>query len=263
MKLRQHICRLSILVCLLGTLTSAIGASSADKKSEEMVAQGKDFQSKGKLTEAIWAYRQAAKAGNLAGTLAAGELLFARGKAAAGRERVLALSEGLGYLYVAATNRQPQACVALADALQSGLGVRTNLVSAYAWLKVAAENDPSFKPDLDRLVVQLEPFEVLQAQQSARQYLSGHWPAQVARAVDQGDPRLQIQGVSQGARGTLVIVNGETLAAGESVNILPAGNASHDPKARLTVSCREIGSNYLLLAVAGEPDLKMLSLETP
>jgi len=146
--------------------------------------------------------------------------------------------------------------------LQNGLGVRTNLVSAYAWLLVAADNNASFKPDLDRLVIQLEPHEVQQAQKVARDYLSGHWPARVGRPVTQGDPRLEIQGISQSSRGTLVILNGDTLAAGESGNVFPVNSSKQNPNERLTVSCREIGRDYLLVAVAGETSLKMLPMET-
>lgn len=262
MKLHQHVNRLVSLVCLLGALTVAKGATAtaAADKSAELVKQGNDFRSKGKLTEALWAYRQAAKSGDVNGAAAAGDMLFHAGQSETGHDRILNLHAGLGYLFVAATNRQPQACVEISEAFQNGLGVRTNLVSAYAWLLVAAENNNSFKPELDRLVIQLEPREVIQAQREARAYLSGHWPVRVARPIQQGDPRLEIQGLSQGPNGTLVILNGNTFAAGESANVFPAGKSTHDPRERLTVSCREIGPDYMLVAVAGETSLKMLSI---
>lgn len=261
MNLSSHTCRLLGLVCFMGSLACAVGAPITTTKPAEMVSQGNDFRSQGKLTEALWAYRQAAKAGDVGGALAAGNMLFNQGKSESGRARILSLSEGLGYLFVAATNRQPEACAELSEALENGLGVRTNLVFAYAWRLVAAENNPSFKPDLDRLVVQLEAHEILQAQKIAREYLSGHWPAQVGRPVEQGDPRLEVQGVSEGPKGTLVILNGGTLAAGESVNVFPAKGSKQNPNEKLTVSCREIGRDYLLVAVAGETSLKMLPLE--
>ena len=151
MNLRRHIGRLLGLVAMSGTLLIiAVPVQSAGNPADELVAQGNDFQRNGKLTEALWAYLQAAKAGNIAGNLAAGELLFSQGQATVGRERVLQLSEGLGYLFVAATNRQPQACAKLSEAMENGLGVQTNLVAAYAWMKIAAEDNPAFRPGLDR-----------------------------------------------------------------------------------------------------------------
>ena len=48
--------------------------------------------------------------------------------------------------------------------------------------------------------------------------------------------------------------------AGESANVVPAGNAGPNSASRLTVSCREIGRDYVLVAVAGEPELRLLPM---
>ena len=143
----------------------------------------------GQLDAAAWAYRQAAKTGNLNATFAAGEVLFLQAQAGTGRERILKLAEGLGYLYSAATNRHAPACAELAKALQNGIGVATNLVCAYAWLSIAAQRNPAYRSELDQLVTRLDPSEVLQAQRIAHDYLAGHWPAPVARPdnVELGD----------------------------------------------------------------------------
>ena len=250
------------VVSLWGTLTMAIGGQPFSNEAEKFVAQGDAFQTTGKSTEALWAYRQAAKAGNVKGAFAAGDLLFTQGKAGNRREQVLKLSEGLGYLFFAATNRYPQACAKLASALQNGTGVQTNLVGAYVWLKLAAHYDPSFGVDLDRLVVQLEPGEVLQAQKMAGEYAAGHWPDRVARPVDQGDSRLLIQGVSVNGRGSLIILNGGTLTTGEMINVSAVKNSKPGAAEKLAVSCVEIGADYALVAVAGEPNLKMLTIES-
>lgn len=258
MKMKRLACQILGIACLLGTLASAVGGQPG---GDELVAQGKAFLDSGKTNEAIWAYRQAAKTGNLQGILAAGEILFQQGRAGNSREQVLQLAEGLGYLFVAATNRQPQACVRLAEALENGVGVQTNLVRAYAWLQVAAQTAPALKADLDRLVIRLEPEEILQAQKLGREYFSGHWPAKVARPVDQGDSRLQVQGVSVGVSGPLVILNGDSLAAGETISVPPAKGSKNPGAGKLTVSCCKIGSDYLLVSVSGEPNLKLLALD--
>lgn len=240
---------------------SAAGGQSAGSGPDKLVAQGDAFRRNGKLTEALSAYRQAAKAGNVTGAFAAGDMLFSQAQAEAGKERVLKLSEGLGSLFVAATNRHPQACAELAYALQNGVGIQTNLICAYAWLEIAAQAAPAFKSTLDRLVVQLEPGDVLLAQKMAREYVSGHWPKRIVNPIIQGDPRLQIQGVSGSGSGTLIVLNGDALTVGESINVSPVGQLKSKSDEKLAVSCREIGVDYALVSVAGEPSLKMLTIE--
>jgi len=259
MKMHPTACQFFGLIALVATLISA----GAARGSDSFMAQGENFRSQGKLTEALWAYRQAAKTGNASGAFAAGELLLLRGQGQSGRERVLDLSEGLGYLFCAATNRHPQACADLANALQKGIGVHSNLVCAYAWLKLAAKYDRSFEPDLDQLVTRLEPGDVLQAQKMAGQYLSGHWPDAVAHSITQGDSRLAIQGLSVRGNESLIILNGETLTVGERINVVSVKKSpGHPAGEKLPVSCYEIGADYALVAVAGEPSLKMLSINT-
>ena len=254
-------CRLWVIVCFLGILTSLAGGQPASKESDKLVAQGDAFQKTGKSTEALFAYRQAAKAGNVKGAFAAGDLLFNQGQTDNGKERVLKLSEGIGYLFFAATNRHAQACAGLANALQNGIGIQTNLICAYTWLKLAAQYNPSYKSDLDRLLVQLEPDDILQAQKVAGEYDSGHWPDRVARSIDQGDSRLAIQGVSVNVRGVLIFLNGDTLGVGEKVNVSSVKSPKNIVAEKLEVSCLEIGADYALVAVAGEPNLKMLPVQ--
>ena len=108
---------------------------------------------------------------------------------------------------------------------------------------------------MDKLVTRLEPSEVLQAQRIAHDYLAGNWPAPVARPVEQGDPRLQIQGLTVGKNGPLIVLNGGTLGVGETIDIRPAKKSG----ARLVVSCFTIAPDHALVAVAGEPNLKLLA----
>jgi hypothetical protein len=248
--------RFWISAFLFGFLMSAIAGQQSDK----LVLQGDEFCSKGKMTEALWAYRQAARAGNVNGAFAAGDLLLSQGKSGNSREQMLKLSEAYGYLFFAATNRNPRACAKLADTLQKGTGIPASLVCAYAWMEIAAKYDPAFRTNLDRMVVGLEPHDILKAQKLARDYISGHWPGYLARSIDQGDPRFQIQGMSVMGQKTLVIVNGDSLSVGDSVNVTPAGTKDHPGESKLLVSCLGIGNDYALVAVAGEPNLKMLPI---
>jgi hypothetical protein len=252
-------CQILSACLLFAALTPAMSAPSAASSAADLVAEGNSFFNDGKLDAALWAYRQAAQRGNVNGTFAAGEVLLRQGLAGNGRERVLKLAEGLGFVYCAATNRHPQACVELSYALQYGVGVPTNLVCAYAWLAVAAQRDPSFKTNLDQLVIQLNPGEILEAQQLAREYAAGVWPPPVARPVELGDTRLQIQGITSGDHGSLVILNGHTLAAGETI-FVPSKIKTQKTEETLTVSCRTIAPDFALVEVVGEPKLKLLAI---
>lgn len=250
---RQFLCA---LLLWLGTATAIVGAPPASKAVDELMEEGKAFVSSGQLDAAAWAYRQAAKTGNLEAKFAAGEVLLLQAQACAGRERILKLAEGLGCLFSAATNGHAPACAELAKALQNGNGVATNLVGAYAWLAIAAQRDPAYRSELDKLVTRLDPTEIIQAQRIAHDYLSGQWPSPVARPVDQGDPRLQIQGMTVGKNGALIILNGSTVGVGETIDVRTAKSGG----GKLVVSCFTIAPDHALIEVAGEPNLKLLAI---
>lgn len=249
------------VACLSGVLTAVAGQPKVDPESVKLVADGKTFLKNGQMNEALWAFRQAAKSGNVEGTFAAGDMVLNQARCSSGKERILKSCEGIRYLFVAATNRNSQACAELSAALQDGTGVQTNLIAAYAWLKLASQLDPVFKPHLDRLVVLLEPSEVNQAQDLAHEYQLGHWPSNLVRAVDDGDPRLRIQGITLGSHGALLVINNATLATGDSADVYSANSPGRSPASKLTITCRETGADYALIAIAGETNLKLLSTE--
>lgn len=249
------------VACLSGVATVIAGAPAADRDSAQLVTDGNNFASQGKQVEALWAYRQAAKAGNIEGAFAAGNMILAQARSSSGRERILKSYEGLLYLFCAATNQHVQACVQLSAALQGGNGIQTNLVAAYAWLKRASQLDQTLKPKLDQLVVRLEPGEIRQAQEMAREFQAGRWPADFAQPVDEGDPRLMVQGITVGNRGPLVVINNVTVAVGDTVEVRPVGSLKRVTAERLIITCREAGADYALVAIAGEANLKLLSAE--
>jgi len=178
-----------------------------------------------------------------------------------GRDRVLKLSEGIRYLFFAATNHSATACYELSLALQNGVGVQKNPATAYVWMKMAVRFDAGFKPDLDRLVLQLDPDEVRQAQAQADAYYSGRWPADFVKTVDEQDPRFRLQGINLGGPRPLVVVNSATFAAGDAQEVRAANAAKSKADDKLVVTCLEIGDDYVLLAVGGEPGLKLLTTD--
>lgn len=233
--------------------------SAADKEAEKLLAEGNDFRSGGKINEAVWAYRQAAKAGNLKAACAAGELLCGPLNTSRGQQRILDVSEGLSDLFVAATNRLPQACDALSGLLQHGTLVESNLVAAYAWMKIAADQDRAFKKQLDQLAAQIPSDELPEATALANRYAKGHWPANLFRPVDRDDPRLKIKGITKGGRMLMVVLNRVTFTEGDTLNVAPDSASRSALNGKLTVTCMEIGPDYVLVSIAGESHLKLLS----
>lgn len=262
--MKRFALHLLIIAMLAISLAPALGGPSlksivpTSREADKLLKEGDSFREHGQLSGALWAYRQAAKAGSAAGAFAAGDLLLEQGRAARGRERILQLAEGLDDLFCAATNHDARACAELSDALENGVGVETNLVAAYAWMKLAADWDAAFKPQLDRLVVLLDPGQIRQAQDWERGYARGRWPANLVHPVDQGDPRLKLQGVSNNGRKSLVIVNDVTLAPGDTADVTPIGHSGVRGE-KLSITCRKIGEDYVLLSIAGETHWKLLS----
>jgi len=233
-------------------------AVAAPPAAVKMVAEGKAYLSNGQINEALLSFRQAAKAGSADGASAAGDLLLNQAKNLTGRDKIQKSFDGLSYLFFAATNLNARACADLSAAYYAGIGVQSNWVDAYAWLKLAAHLDATFRPELDQLVVQLDPDEIHQAQAIADEYQRGHWPACTIKPVEFADPRLRIQGLSSSNRGPLVVVNGSTFAQGDSNCLLPVNSQNRQGTEKLATTCLEIGNDYVLLAVAGEPTLKLL-----
>lgn len=260
MKMKSLASAVSMLACLLLAGTGVHGAPLPGNAAEKWIASGDIAKNSGDITEALANYRRAATAGNVNGAFAAGNLLFAVASPEKNRSNLLNLSEALEHLLMAATNHHAAACARIAEAFQNGCGVGTNLTSAYSWQLIAVRFDPAYKQGLDPLALQLEPDQVIAAQNQARDFLAGHWPGRILQKVEQGDPRLQIQGVSYGPRGPLVILNGATLSLGESVNVAPVNGPKNDPGATISVTYYDAGRDYLLVSIGGDPNLKLLPI---
>lgn len=251
--------RIALLVCLAGALTAVAGQPQPNAKDmERLVQTGNNLLVEGKVADAMSAFRQAAKAGNLEGAYLAGDTLFQQAKGCSGRERVLKAAESCGFLFVAATNLHARACADLSEAFLQGIGQKTNCPAAYAWLKIAAQRDAGLRAELDNLAVALDPADVSRGQDLAREYLAGRWPAEIARPVDQNDPRLKVQGITISSR-PLVVINGSTFAAGDTDEVRSANGAGRPGSDRLTIRCLEIGEDYVLVSVTGESHLKLLT----
>lgn len=242
--------------CLMFLALSA----RAETGVEKLVNEGKSYAKNGQMNEALLVFREAAKAGSMEGSALAGEILLVRAQQSSGRESLMYASEGINLLYSAATNRYAQACFDLSIVYRLGIGVKTNMVAAYAWLKIAAEQNRLLKSDLDRLVILLDSSEITMAQELASEFNRGQWPQFVFKPIVLDDSRLKIQGVTHTSKGALVVVNGITFASGDTSDVPPINAAKQRNTEKLGVTCLEIGKDYVLVAIAGEPNYKLLNM---
>lgn len=223
-----------------------------------LVIEGRTLLHNGQTNAALDAFRKAAKAGNIDGAFLAGDTLLTQAKNNTGRERILKGAESCTYLFIAATNLHSQACADLSETFLNGIGQQANPAAAYAWMKLATQRNAARKAELDQLAVTLDPNAVRLGQDLARDYLAGRWPTAIARPVDENDPRLKVQGVTLGTTKPLVVLNSATFAEGDTGEVRPADSLKNPGARKLSLQCLEIGADYVLVAVAGEPRLKLL-----
>lgn len=224
----------------------------------ELVSRGRELEQAGQPQAAGQFYRQAMLEGADEGayrlaTLEWNQAAHLRGRAQLRKERL-----ALGLWFQAATNRHAAACLRLAECFREGRAVDADPVRAYAWLRLALAFDPEIPlARLDELALEMTPAQIKRAQEIARDYQAGRWPAAIAPALVENDPRWRLTGVITGTRATIK-VNRVTLAAGDSAHIEPWTPPGARPVA---VTCIAIGADFALLAVADEPDRVLLALD--
>ncbi len=76
----------------------------------------------------------------------------------------------------------------------------------------------------------------------------------VIRTIPEGDPRLKLNGITLSAKTPLAVINGKTLAAGESAHV-PAKPQS------LGIKCLKIQTNSVTVLVDGEQTTRILQLK--
>ena len=261
-----HFARRWLVVALLVAATAAgvvaapapakAASTPAKTKTElnRLLASGDAARRNARPAEALMWYRQAALAGSAEATHRAATLLLAGQTSAQPRQSVSRdVPEGVRCLFWSATNMYPAACRDMARIYREGVGVKTNLVQAYAWLRLFSELDSSSgAAELDKLAPYLDVPHLLEAQSLAGQFKNREWPPMPCKKAIEGDARLTLSGLSVGARGALAVINHRTLAEGETAE-LPITNG------RLTVTCCEIRDQSVLVDIAGENEARLLN----
>lgn len=261
---------IAFLITITGLTFSVYAAGNGtavqgEKRSDvdDYVTRGAELELAGKSTAALQFYVQAAQDGSNEGAFRAGKLTWQAANADTGKAKLLKVDAGLRYLYRAATNRHAGACLSLAQAFREGGNLQRDLARAYACLIVAKNYDPSIPTaTLDECVVELDAAALQKAQGMARRWLAAGWPERIAPEILQGDARLKIYGISRGSN-TSVIINRKTFMAGDSASVLPVSEMQPGAKtnaASLDITCAAIGSDYVLVQVDGEKDVRLLQL---
>lgn len=213
------------------------------------VALGECLASSFHATEALEWYRKAAAQGNLEGKFHAGQMLLF---GAPGIPTKLSVqpnqTEGIRWTFLAATNHHPYACWNMAKALSQGLGTSTNLIAAYAWLKLFSETSSGSimgRVQMNELALKLDGASLQSAQNLAVLFKAGNWQAPVARLIPEGDARLKLNGITYGGNAPLAVINGKTLSEGETIKILIKPTT-------LTIKCLKIEKDCATVAIEGE-----------
>ncbi|HEX5220391.1 MAG TPA: hypothetical protein VFZ59_12545 [Verrucomicrobiae bacterium] len=230
-------------------------AAARSEATERLLASGKTCAQSLKPAEALVWYRQAALAGSMDAVQLVGEL-FLRGQTSAIPEQAVPsnIPEGIRWTFWAATNMHPAACRAMARVYFEGVGVKTNLVHAYAWMRLFSELDrKAGASELDRLVRHLEPEQIREAQELVADFKKQQWPPSPCKKVVEGDSRLTLSGISLAGDKSLAVINRRSVAQGETATIALA-------KGELTLTCLEISAQSIVVDIAGENEARLLRL---
>ena len=227
-------------------------AEAGDPQAQFSLANTLSFNFKN--AEALEWYRKAAQQGLVAAKSRIGEMLMFGAVGIPSSQGVKANpTEGIRWTFEAATNRDAKAFLNMSKGLQSGIGVSTNLVEAYAWLQLYSENDPIVgRVWLNQLALKLDVQSLQEAQKMEAQFKAGRWPSLSPRRLAEGDSRLKLGGVIKG-KTSLAIINGKTLAEGESTTI----ELKDGP---LKVKCVQIKQDAVLISIEGENEPRWFTL---
>jgi hypothetical protein len=159
---------------------------------------------------------------------------------------------GVRWTFRAATNQYARACLNMSRALEHGLGVKTNLVEACAWMQLYAEREPvAGRPELTNLIARLDPISIQEGQKLAVSLKARQWTKLAMLKVEQLASGLRLEGVTMGGRSPLAVINHRTLAQGETTEVPVNGET-------LEVKCLEIREASVLIEIEGDGEPRLM-----
>lgn len=222
------------------------------------IALGNKFVEYRRSADALIWYRKAADKGSVEGEYYLGNMLLNGEIGSTADQSVVANPiEGLTHTYRAATNSHPLACRNLSQALQKGLGTKTNFVEAYAWLQLCADRNPLLvRAELENLALRMPTRDLQEGQKLYKQFKNHQWPDPFPRAVAKAAQvvpvlDLKLDGISLGARSPLATINRRTVAVGEVAEITLKGRT-------VEIKCLKIEDDSVSILVTGETEPRIL-----
>ena len=221
---------------------------------------GRKLLANNQNADALAWYRKTAEKDCLDGVYQVGHLLlFGANSPHAGQSIAANPAEGIQWTYRAATNFYVGAYRNMSLAMQRGLGVRTNLAEAYAWMQLYADGEPeNGRAALEMLGLKLKTDVLVEGRRLAGEFRKKQWPklkspaTQVAKATP---VLLKLTGITVGGRTPLAVINKRSFGPGESgkVTLAKGGTA--------TLKCVEIREDAVLVEVEGEDDPRWLQFD--
>lgn len=246
---------------LRGTLAqgfSDLGAIKIQAEQGDVAAQVKladAYLSNFKSTDALEWYRAAAPKSLEAQYQCGNLLLFGRSGIPQDKRITPNPAEGIKWTYSAAINGHKGAWRNMAKARQSGIGCSTNLVETYAWLSLLAETgDIVGRVEMNNLALKLSSEEILRGRSIEQDMQMGHWPKLVIQKNSKPDLGLKLNGLTPSGANPMAIINGKTLAEGETATI-------KFKKGTVNVKCLKIQADSVLILVDGEDEPRLLHMQ--
>jgi hypothetical protein len=253
-------------------------AEAGDRAAQAQLANAllMNFRS----ADALQWYAKAARQGDLESLFHAGQMLLSGRMGTPPEQSVKAdPAQGVSIIFCAATNRHAGACYELYKAYKDGRGVPKDMVQAYAWLQLHVDFSPGLLPpagkvELNNFALSVDVATSQKGKQLAALYKSGSWPVLVTQDPPPPQPAsvaapspslvakpapkpmvaLKLNGLTTGGSNPLAVINGKTLAEGESARLAAKPTA-------VTVRCLRISADSVTVAVEGEDAPRVLQLK--
>ena len=164
--------------------------------------------------------------------------------------------EGLRWTLRAATNGHPMACLDMSRVRLRGIGMNTNHVEAYAWLKLYAKSPGGSivgQAEANALVMKMNAIEADIARQQAAAFEAGQFTIPIIRAVPDNDPRLKLHTIMDGDP-PFAVIGGKQFAQGALISI------PNNPMP-LLVKCLKLEKDTVTIQVEGEDAPRVLQMK--
>ena len=131
-----------------------------------------------------------------------------------------------------------------------GTGVAADRLEAYKWLKLATADGSGIvaKVELDQLILKLSSEEIAAGQKRVEAFKV---VSPSAGPAESPADWLKLQGIVGSDTQRLALINGKTLAAGESATFTRITGE------RMTGRCLEVGTDFVRIKLGSQPEVRL------